>query len=82
MDTDDVLSKTPIKCPLCGLTQKQDPVKKWNYGKIIKKRSTDGTQWGAAIHCSRYCCNKCEKFFNFYVSSKDKTWTIPKTKKD
>ena len=38
MDT-DVPSKTPIKCPLCGLTQKQDPVKKWTYGKIIKKRS-------------------------------------------
>ena len=81
MDT-DVPSKTPIKCPLCGLVQQQDPVKKWNYGKIIKKRSTDGTQWGTAIHCSRYCCSKCEKFFNYYVSSKDKTWTIPKAKKD
>ena len=59
-----VQSQISIKCPLCGLTQKQDPVKKWAYGKIIKKRSTDGTQWGAAIHCSRYCCNKCEKFLS------------------
>jgi len=79
MDT-CVLSKISIKCPLCGLTQKLDPVKKWNYGKIIKKRSADGTEWGVDIHCSRYCCNKCEKFFNFYVSSKDKMCTIPKAR--
>ena len=50
----------------------------WQYGKIISKKTKDGTEWGAAIHCSRYYCKKCEQSFNYYVSSKNKTWTIPK----
>ena len=74
------MSNPNIVCPECQQIQTQEPVKDWQYGKIISKRKKDGTEWGAAIHCSRYCCAKCEKFFNYYVSSNNKTWTIPKSK--
>ena len=70
--------RSQITCPRCQKTQTQKPEKNWQYGKIISKRTKDGTEWGAAIHCSRYYCKKCEQSFNYYVSSKNKTWTIPK----
>ena len=75
------MKKILIKCPRCTKTQNQNPEKTWQYGKIILKRNEDGTKWGASIHCSRYFCEKCKQSFNYYVSSKDKTWTIPKSKK-
>ena len=75
------MTDSQIKCPRCTKIQMQSPVKDWQYGKIISKRKKGGTEWGAAIHCSRYYCKKCERHFNYYVSSKNKIWTIPKSKK-
>ena len=37
--------------------------KKWKYGYV---------------ECSRFSCESCNKFFNYYISSKGKIWTIPK----
>ena len=54
-----------IKCPECGELQSENCVKEWKYGYV---------------QCFRYNCKKCEKFFNYYISSKGKTWTIPKPK--
>ncbi len=68
-----------IQCPFCNIKQKQKPMKSWAYGKLITSKNKDGTEWGPAIKCSRYLC-KCGKLFNFYLSSKDKNWTIPKAK--
>ena len=67
------------KCPFCSKIQKQKPTKKWNYGKMIKKRSEKGTIFGPSVTCSRYYCS-CKKYFNYYLSSKNKSWTIPKKK--
>ena len=39
-------------------------IKKWNYNKV---------------EAARYAC-VCGKSFNFYMTSKGKTWTIPKPK--
>ncbi|MDE1818480.1 MAG: hypothetical protein KGI19_07745 [Thaumarchaeota archaeon] len=47
---------------------------------MIERRDTSGTKWGAAVTCSRYLC-KCGKPFNYFLSSKGKSWTIPKSKK-
>ena len=68
-----------IKCPFCNKNQKQKPLKSWAYGKMIEKRTKGGTKWGASVNCSRYTCN-CGKFFNFYLTSKGRHWTIPKSK--
>lgn len=70
-----------IICPFCKFIQKKDPVKSWEYGKMIEKRTIDGTMWGATVNCSQYYC-KCGKPFRFYLTSKGKSWTIPKSKLD
>jgi len=70
-----------IKCPYCNSEQKQKPVKSWVYGKMIEKRTETGTLWGAQVNCSRYSC-KCGKSFNFFLTTKGKFWTIPKSKKE
>ena len=77
----NVTSSNKIKCPRCEKIQKQIPEKTWSYGKMIKKRDKTGTIWGHGITCNRFLCSKCKKFFNFYISSGNKTWTIPKFKK-
>ncbi len=51
-----------VKCPLCQNT-KTKLLKEWSYGTT--------KVW-------RYECGKCLKSFNFYKSSRDKTWKIPK----
>ena len=68
-----------IKCPFCNKNQEQKPLKSWKYGKMIEKRTVDGTQWGAAVNCSQYRC-ECGKPFRFYLTTKGKSWTIPKLK--
>jgi len=68
-----------IKCPQCGIIQSQEPTKSWNYGKMIEKRTSKGTVWGASIKCSQYYC-ECGNPFRFYLSTKGKSWTIPKSK--
>ena len=69
-----------IKCPICKKKQSQKPVKSWSYGKMIEKRTTKGTVWGASVNCSQYHC-ECGKSFRFYLTTKGKSWTIPKSKK-
>jgi len=68
-----------VLCPVCGEKQSQEPVKSWNYGKMIEKRTSEGTVWGASVECSIYDC-KCGKSFRYYLTSKRKFWTIPKKK--
>lgn len=67
------------KCPFCNSTQNQKPMKMWQYGKLIQKRTKDGNKMGASIQCSRFMC-KCGMFFIFYETTKGKTWTNPKPK--
>ncbi len=69
-----------VKCPYCGKPQKDDPIKSWSYGKMIETRTKEKTIWGASVKCSQYRCN-CGKPFRFYLSTKGKSWTIPKSKK-
>jgi len=69
-----------IKCPYCKSEQKQKPIKSWAYGKMIERRTKSGIKLGASINCSRYSC-KCGKLFNFFITTKGKFWTIPKSKK-
>jgi len=67
-----------VLCPFCGNKQKQLPVKTWPYGKLIQKVvSGKTTVMGSHITCSRYQC-KCGKFFNFYQTKNNKSWTNPK----
>ena len=54
-----------IECPHCKAIQKQKPLKKWGYGKLIQSRTKDGNIMGPSINCSRFQC-KCEKFLKFY----------------
>ncbi len=68
-----------IICPYCKTQQKQKPEKSWVYGKMIEERTKSGTKWGASVTCSRYSC-KCGKSFNFFLTTKGKFWTIPKSK--
>jgi len=70
-----------IKCPHCDKNQKQKPVKSWQYGKMIEEKTKSGTKWGASVNCSHYYCN-CGKSFKFYLTTKGKFWTIPKSKKE
>lgn len=70
-----------IECPHCKKNQSQKPVKSWAYGKMIEKRTKTGTIFGASVNCSRYSC-KCGKNFNFFLTTKGKSWTIPKSKND
>lgn len=56
---------TDIKCPYCGKKQTKKPWHTWNYNKFVK--------------ASEHECS-CGKNFIFYVSIKNKTWTIPKRK--
>lgn len=69
-----------VLCPSCGKTQSQEPTKSWTYGKMIEKRTSKGTKWGASVNCSQYYC-ECGKPFRFYLTTKGKSWTIPKSKK-
>ena len=69
-----------IKCPFCNKNQEQEPLKSWAYGKMIEKRTKEGTKWGASVNCSQYHC-ECGKPFRFYLTTKGKFWTIPKSKK-
>ena len=66
-------------CPFCGKTQLQNPLKSWEYGKMIVKRTKERTLWGNAVRCSRYKCD-CGKLFNYYLLSSKKSWTVPKPK--
>ena len=68
-----------VKCPFCKSNQKQEPVKSWAYGKMIEKRDIHKTTWGASVQCSHFLCD-CGKSFNFFLTTKGKTWTIPKKK--
>jgi len=68
------------KCPFCGKEHTQKPIKSWTYGKMIEKKVESGTRWGGVITCTRYRC-KCGKSFNFYLTTKGKSWTIPKKKR-
>jgi len=70
-----------IECPLCHKIQKQKPKKSWHYGKMIEEKTSEGTKWGASVKCSQYSC-KCGKSFKFYLTTKGKSWTIPKSKID
>lgn len=70
-----------IKCPLCKSIQKKQPTKSWTYGKIIERKTKKGTEWGASINCSHYIC-ECGKPFNFFLTTKGRSWTIPKSKSD
>ncbi len=72
--------KIKINCPECNKVQKQEPTKTWEYGKMIEKKTVDGTTWGASVNCSQYYC-KCGKPFRFYLTTKGKSWSIPKSKK-
>jgi len=69
-----------IKCPFCKKNQGQEPIKSWAYGRMIEKRTKEGTKWGASVNCSQYHC-ECGKPFRFYLTTKGKSWTIPKSKK-
>ena len=69
-----------ILCPFCQTKQIQKPIKSWAYGKMIEHRDQSGTKWGASVNVSRYLC-KCEKPFNYFLTTKNKSWTIPKPKK-
>lgn len=69
-----------VKCPYCKKQQTQKPTKTWAYGKMIEKRTKNGTEWGASVNCSQYYC-ECGKSFRFYLTTKGKSWTIPKLKK-
>ncbi len=68
-----------IECPYCEKEQKQEPTKTWAYGKMIESRTKNETKWGASVNCSQYSC-KCGKPFRFYLTTKGKSWTIPKKK--
>ena len=68
-----------IKCPYCHKNQNQKPIKSWGYGRMIEKRTKDGTIFGASVNCARYSC-VCGKAFNFFLTTKGKSWTIPKLK--
>ena len=70
---------TKPTCPVCDKEQKQKPKKTWTYGKMIEKRTIDGTEWGASVKCSSYAC-KCGKSFRYYLTATGKSWTIPKLK--
>ena len=70
-----------VKCPFCKSIQTKQPVKAWVYGKMIEKRTKKETTWGSSVSCSRYIC-KCGKPFNFFLTTKGKFWTIPKSKSD
>jgi hypothetical protein len=74
-----VITLNEIICPICNKEQKQKPKKTWAYGKMIEARTIDGTKWGASVRCSNYEC-KCGKSFRYYLTSKGKSWTIPKKK--
>ena len=69
-----------VSCPVCGKKQSQEPTKSWSYGKMIEARTKKKTVWGASVQCSPYRC-KCGKAFRFYLTTKGKSWTIPKSKK-
>ncbi len=69
-----------VICPICDQNQSQDPTKSWSYGKIIEKRTAKKTTWGASVNCSQYYC-KCGCAFKFYLTTKGKFWTNPKSKK-
>jgi len=69
-----------IKCPFCDKEQKQEPKKTWTYGKMIEKMTKNGMVRGASCNCSIYLCD-CGKSFKFYLTTKGKYWTIPKSKK-
>jgi hypothetical protein len=69
-----------VKCPYCEKIQKDEPVKSWSYGKIIKSHTKEKTTWGASVKCSQYTC-KCGKSFKFYLTTNGKSWTIPKSNK-
>jgi len=71
---------TEAKCPFCGKNQTQKPIKSWTYGKMIERRDESGTKWGAVVTVTRYLC-ECGKPFNFFLTTKNKSWTIPKSKK-
>lgn len=68
-----------VKCPFCEIEQKQKPSKTWAYGTMIKARTEKGIEWGASVKCSQYNC-ECGKPFRFYLTTKGKYWTIPKSK--
>lgn len=68
-----------IICPFCDKNLKEQPIKSWTYGKMIEKKTEKGTEWGASVTCSRYSC-KCGHRFNFFLTTKGKSWTIPKSK--
>lgn len=68
-----------IACPYCDKKRKRNPTKTWTYGKMIEKRTKNGTEWGASVDCSQYYC-ECGKAFRFYLTTKGKFWTIPKSK--
>lgn len=68
------------KCPFCKKEQSQKPINSWVYGKMIEGSTKTGTKWGAQANVSRYVC-KCGKVFNFFLTTKGKSWTIPKAKK-
>ena len=47
---------------------------------MIEKRTKEGgTKFGASVNCARYSC-VCGKAFNFFLTTKGKSWTIPKLK--
>lgn len=46
---------------------------------MIEHRDKSGTKWGAAVTVSRYLC-ECGNPFNFFLTTKGKSWTIPKKK--
>jgi len=59
-----------IKCPFCNKNQGQEPIKSWAYGRMIEKRTKEGTKWGASVNCSQYHC-ECGKPFRFYLQQKE-----------
>ena len=46
---------------------------------MIEKRAGKEIKWGASVNCSHYYC-ECGKAFRFYLTTKRKYWTIPKSK--
>ena len=76
IDTSGLEKMSDLKCPFCGKLQKDEPSKSWFYGRKIKDSTAKSV---ASITCSRYNC-ECGKPFNFYLTTKNKSWTIPKSK--
>lgn len=52
------------KCPFCDMIQTGKSLKSWEY---------------RGVEVNRYVC-KCGKPFNFFLTKKNKSWTIPKQK--